>query len=83
MKKNYLFLNLIWNVVKRKKADYISVNNINYGYSKYATTVCNAFRGSIYIGSDLYIYPCGALNLPEFKCDNMREIKGFRHIECD
>ncbi len=59
---------------KKKKADYISVNNINYGYSKYATTVCNAFRGSIYIGSDLYIYPCGALNLPEFKCDNMREI---------
>lgn len=58
----------------KELSDYILENNINYGYNKYATTVCNAFMGSVYIGSDLYIYPCGALNLPEFKCDNMMEI---------
>ena len=41
------------------------------------TTVCNAFKSGIYIGSDLCIYPCGALNLTEFKGDNILEIENL------
>lgn len=48
---------------------------LNWGDSfENGTTVCGAYKKSMYIGSDLCIYPCGALNLPEFKGDCMKDI---------
>lgn len=77
---NELFLKLLDSECEEKKllAEYISDNNINYGYKNNATTVCSAYRHSIYIGADLCIYPCGALNMPEFKGDNILEIKDIK-----
>ncbi len=63
---------------KRSLADYLSYNKINYGFIENATTVCSAFRYNFYIDSDMYIYPCGALNLPEFQGDNICKIKDLR-----
>lgn len=53
--------------------------SLNLGSSSNnGTTVCSAYVNSIYIGSDLCIYPCGALNLPEFKGDNVLEIEDLK-----
>ena len=51
---------------------------VNWGFlPQYRTTICDAFISNIYIGSDLCIYPCGALNLQEFKGDNILKIDNF------
>lgn len=42
--------------------------------SGFATTICNALENSVYIGSDMHIYPCGALYMEEFRGENVLEI---------
>lgn len=75
-----LFLPIFDKMSREKKilADYIYEKGINYGFSENATTVCSAYKESIYIDSDLKIYPCGALNLPEFQGDSICEISDIR-----
>lgn len=43
------------------------------------TTVCDAFKTSITIGSDLCFYPCAALYLPEFKGINVTSISSLKN----
>lgn len=75
-----LFLSIFKNesIKKRNFVDYLRKNRINYGFTENATTVCSAYKESIYIGSDLKIYPCGALNLPEFQGNNICDISDIK-----
>lgn len=63
---------------KKALATYIQEKGINYGYGEDSVTVCSAYEQSVYVGADLYIYPCGALNLSEFKGDNILEIQDLK-----
>lgn len=42
------------------------------------TTICDAFKTSITIGSDLCFYPCAALYMPEFKGINITKIDSLK-----
>lgn len=42
--------------------------------SSITTTICNALEKKVFIGSDLHIYPCGALYMEEFCGDPILEI---------
>lgn len=63
---------------KRKNAQYMFENGVNYSLKSFGTTVCTAFRENIYIDSDLHLYPCGALNMPEFRGDKITDISDLK-----
>lgn len=42
------------------------------------STVCSVFESSFYVGSDLHVYPCGALYLDEFKGENILAISNIK-----
>ncbi len=50
-------------------------SSITTGYN---STVCSAFTSSFYVGSDLHLYPCGALYLDEFKGESILAISDIK-----